>query len=55
METMESGDDTPQEKCWRADGFVAKASLDELTRSWLVDENGQIEDRKAIMRSTSSS
>ena len=27
---------------WRADDFVAIASMDELTGSWLVDENGEI-------------
>ena len=42
METPDSGDDSPAEKYWRADDLVAKASMDELTGSWRVDENGKI-------------
>ena len=37
VEATDSGDDLPAEKCWRADDFVAKASVDELTGSWLAD------------------
>ena len=33
-------DDEPGEKYWRAEDFVAKASMDELTGSWLRDESG---------------
>ena len=43
VETPDSGDDAPAEKSWRADDFVEKASMDELTGNWLVDENGEID------------
>ena len=32
-------DDEPAEKYWRAEDFVAKASMDELTGTWITDEN----------------
>ena len=44
METTDSSGDAPAEKYWRADDVVAKAFMDELTRSWHVDENGQIDE-----------
>ena len=40
METAGDDDDEPAEKYWRAEDFVAKASMDELTGNWLTDENG---------------
>ena len=43
VETTDSGDVAPAEKSWRADDFVEKASMDELTGNWLVDENGEID------------
>ena len=47
MENTDSSDHVPAEKCWRADHFVAKASMDELTGSWLVDENGEVDEGAA--------
>ena len=41
METTDSDDVAIAEKFWRADEFVAKAPMDELTGSWLVDESGK--------------
>ena len=40
VETTGDDDDEPAEKYWRAEDFVAKASMEELTRNWLTDENG---------------
>ena len=39
VETTGSDDDEPAEKYWRAEDFVAKASMDELAGSWLNDED----------------
>ena len=47
METRDSGDDAPADKYLRADVFVAQAWMDELTGSWLVDDNGEIDDDAA--------
>ena len=44
METPDSGDDAPAGKHWRAHDFVAEASKDELTGSWLVDDIGKIDE-----------
>ena len=46
VETTDADDDEPAEKYWRAEDFVAKASMDELTGRWLADEIG-IFDRDA--------
>ena len=40
VETTGSDDDGPAGKYWSAEDVVAKASMDELTGSWLTDENG---------------
>ena len=40
MEPTGDDDDEPAKKHWRAEDFVAKASMDELTGNWLTDENG---------------
>ena len=37
----------PQKGHWRPDDLVAKASVDELTNSWLVDETGEIDEGAA--------
>ena len=53
METTNSRDDAPAESYWRADDIVAKASMDELTRSWLVDERndeGAATDTPTVVR-----
>ena len=42
MGTPDSGDEPPAEKYWRTT-FVAKASMDELTGSWLEDGTGEID------------
>ena len=39
VETTGSDDDEPAEKYWRAEDFVAKASMDKLADSWLTDED----------------
>ena len=39
METTGDDDDEPAKKYWRAEDFVAQASMDELTGNWLTDEN----------------
>ena len=39
VESTGDDDDEPAEKYWRAEDFVAKASIDELTRNWLTDED----------------
>ena len=44
---MDSSDDAPAGKYWRADDFVAKASMVELAGSWLVDEKGEIDEDTA--------
>ena len=41
METLDCGDDALAEQYWRADDCVAKVSMDDLTGSSLVDENGE--------------
>ena len=38
VDTTGSDDDEPAEKYWRAEDIVAKASMDELTGRWLIDE-----------------
>ena len=38
VETTGDDDDEPADKYWRAEDFVAKASMDELTGNWLTDE-----------------
>ena len=40
VETTSTDDDEPAEKYWRDEDFAAKASMDELTGSWLADEHG---------------
>ena len=47
LETMDSGDGALADKYGRADDIVAKASMDELTGSWLVNENGEIDEDTA--------
>ena len=39
VEKTEDDDGVPAEKCWGAEDFVAKASMDELTGTWITDEN----------------
>ena len=43
----DSADDALAEKYGRANDAVAKASMDELTGSWLVNENGEIDEDAA--------
>ena len=40
-------DDEHAEKFWRAEDFVAKASTDELTGTWITDENGILDEDAA--------
>ena len=40
-------DDEPAEKYWRAEDFVEKASMDELTGTWITEENGILEEDAA--------
>ena len=47
METTGDDDDEPAEKRWRADDFVAKASMDVLTGTWITDENGILDENAA--------
>ena len=39
VEPTEDDDDEPAKKHWRAEDFVAKASMAELTGTWITDEN----------------
>ena len=39
VEKTEDDDGVPAEKYWGAEDFVAKASMDELTGTWITDEN----------------
>ena len=47
VEPTEDDDDEPAEKYWRAEDFVAKASMDELTGTWITDENGILDEDAA--------
>ena len=47
VESTEDDDDEPAEKYWRAEDFVAKASMDELTGTWITDENGILDEDAA--------
>ena len=40
VEPTGDDDDELAEKYWRAEDFVAKASIHKLTGNWLTDENG---------------
>ena len=47
VEPTEDDDDEPAENYWRAEDFVAKASMDELTGTWITDENGILDEDAA--------
>ena len=47
VETTGDDDDEPAEKYWRAEDFVAKASMDELTGNWPTDGNGIVDEDAA--------
>ena len=47
VEPTEDDDDEPAEKHWRAEDFVAKASMDELSGTWITDENGILDEEAA--------
>ena len=47
VEPTEDDDDEPAEKYWRAEDFVAKASMDEFTGTWITDENGTLDEDAA--------
>ena len=47
VEPTEDDDDEPAEKYWRAEDFVAKASMDELTGTWTTDDNGILDEDAA--------
>ena len=47
MMATDSGDDALAEKYGRSNDSVAKASMDELTGNWLVNQNGKIDEDAA--------
>ena len=47
VEPTEDDDDEPAEKLWRAEDFVAKASMDELIGTWITDENEILDENAA--------
>ena len=47
VEPTEDDDDEPAENYWRAEDFVAKASMDELTGTWITYENGILDEDAA--------
>ena len=47
VEPTDDDDDEPAEKYWRAEDFVAKASMDELTGTWITDEKGILDEDAA--------
>ena len=46
-EPTEDDDDEPAEKCLRAEDFVAKASMGEVTGTWITDESGTLNEDAA--------
>ena len=47
METTDDDDDESTEKYWRAEDFVTKTSMDELTANCLTDENDILDEDAA--------
>ena len=48
MKTTGADEDEPTKKYWRAEDSVANASMDELTGSWLTDDDGIFDHDAAV-------